>query len=255
MIANRRFRLACLTVLLLSAVFFSVVLYIPQFLEKILDYSVLEAGAGMLPMMAFFALTSFIAGPLYNRIGMRVVVGVGTGMIFAGMLLLGLLISPTSGLGSLIPGLIVLGIGVGLFYPSITTAAVTALDASRASLAGGIVYMFQIAGGAVGLGAATTLFTLRSEHVLDRDASQAGVALTDHQQAVLHGDLAGTDAAAEALTQLPTGAADEITRIVRDSFASGVQTSFRVIAAVALVGFLVAVLGLARTEDPDVAPQ
>ena len=254
-IANRRFRLACLTVLLLSAVFFSVVLYIPQFLEKILDYSVLEAGAGMLPMMAFFALTSFIAGPLYNRIGMRVVVGVGTGMIFAGMLLLGLLMSPTSGLGSLIPGLIVLGIGVGLFYPSITTAAVTALDASRASLAGGIVYMFQIAGGAVGLGAATTLFTFRSEHVLDRDAaSQAGVALTDHQQAVLHGDLAGTDAAAEALTQLPTGAADEITRIVRDSFAGGVQTSFRVIAAVALVGFLVAVFGLARTEDPEVAP-
>lgn len=47
--------------------------------------------------------------------------------------------------------MIVLGVGVGLFYSSITTVAVTALDPSQSSLAGGIVYMCQIAGGAVGL--------------------------------------------------------------------------------------------------------
>ena len=52
----------------------------------------------------------------------------------------------------LIPGLVLVGIGAGFFYPSITTAAVTMLDASRSSLAGGITYMFQIAGGAIGLG-------------------------------------------------------------------------------------------------------
>ena len=46
---------------------------------------------------------------------------------------------------------------IGQFYSSITTATVTALDASRASLAGGIVYMFQIAGGSIGLGLNTAL--------------------------------------------------------------------------------------------------
>jgi hypothetical protein len=40
----------------------------------------------------------------------------------------------------------VLGLGIGLFYSSITTAAVTSLDASRSSPAGGIVYMCQVAG-------------------------------------------------------------------------------------------------------------
>ena len=53
--------------------------------------------------------------------------------------------------------MVVLGIGVGLFYSSITTSAVTALDPSQSSLAGGIVYMCQIAGGAVGLGFNTAI--------------------------------------------------------------------------------------------------
>ena len=57
----------------------------------------------------------------------------------------------------LVLGMVVLGIGVGLFYSSITTAAITALDPSQASLAGAIVYMFQIAGGSIGVGFNTAI--------------------------------------------------------------------------------------------------
>jgi MFS family permease len=255
-IANRLFRTACVVVLLLSAVFFSAVLYIPQFFEKILGYSAVEAGLGMLPMMASFALTSFIAGPLYDRIGMRAAIGIGTGLIALGQILLAIAIGPGAGLGSLIPGLIVVGTGCGMFYPSVTTAAVTALDEARASLAGGIVYMFQIAGGAVGLGISTAIFTSSSESKLGGDVSAlpGSLELTAHQQAVLHGDLAGTDAAASALAQLPSSAVTEVKRIVADSFASGVQTSFRVVAGVAIVGFLIALFGIGRTPDPEAEP-
>ena len=55
-----------------------------------------------------------------------------------------------------------LGIGVGLFYSSATTIGVTAVDESRSSLAGGIIYMFQVAGGSVGLALTTTLFASAS---------------------------------------------------------------------------------------------
>ena len=80
-------------------------------------------------------------------------------MIALGAVLLALMIGPDAGFEDLAPGLLAVGIGCGMFYPSVTTAAVTALDAARASLAGGIVYMFQIAGGAVGLGISTAIFT------------------------------------------------------------------------------------------------
>jgi hypothetical protein len=70
---------------------------------------------------------------------------------------------------------------------------------------------------------------------------------------VLHGDLAGTDAAAAALSELPTGAADTIRSIVGESFVLGVQTSFRVVAAIALAGLVIAVL-FVRPGPPTAGP-
>jgi EmrB/QacA subfamily drug resistance transporter len=155
---NRVFAASCLATLLMSAIFFSALLYVPQFFEKQLGYSPLGAGAGLLPLMGVFAVTSFVAGSLYNRVGGRVVVAAGAACLGVGILLLSFLDADTT-YGGLVPGMIVLGVGVGLFYSAITTIAVTALDPSRSSLAGGLVYMCQIAGGAVGLGLNTALVT------------------------------------------------------------------------------------------------
>jgi EmrB/QacA subfamily drug resistance transporter len=153
---NRVFTAANVAVLLMSAIFFSALLYLPQFFTVVLGYSALESGAGLLPMMGVFAATSFVAGSLYERLGAKLIVSVGAGFLGAGMLILSML-DIDSSYGSLVPGMVVLGIGVGLFYSSVTTSAVTALDPSRASLAGGIVYMCQIAGGAIGLGLNTAI--------------------------------------------------------------------------------------------------
>ena len=61
--------------------------------------------------------------------------------------------------------MVVLGIGIGSFYPTATTAGVTSVDESQTSLAGGIVYMFQIAGGSIGLGLTTTVFSSQASFV------------------------------------------------------------------------------------------
>ncbi len=155
---NARFVAVCATVLLMSAVFFSVLLYVPQFLTKVLHFSPLEAGAGLLPMMLLYACVSFAAGPLYNRLGPKIVVSAGSLLMAVGMGLLSRLDAGDQ-FSALVPGLAILGVGVGLFYSSVTTAGVTALDASRSSLAGGIVYMCQIAGGSIGLGLNTAIVT------------------------------------------------------------------------------------------------
>src|SRR5919108_5624906 len=83
-IRNTEFRSACLTVLLMSAVFFATVLYAPQFMEKILDYSALEAGVGMVPMLGVFTIVSFAAGPVYQRVGAKPTITAGGGGPAAG---------------------------------------------------------------------------------------------------------------------------------------------------------------------------
>jgi EmrB/QacA subfamily drug resistance transporter len=155
---NESFTASCIAILFMSATFFAALLYLPQFMEKQLGYSPLEAGVGMLPFLATFALVSFVAGPLYNRLGAKTLVVVGAACITVAPFLFSLA-DEGSGYDSLIVGMVVLGIGIGSFYPTATTAGVTSVDESQTSLAGGIIYMFQIAGGSIGLGLTTTIFS------------------------------------------------------------------------------------------------
>ncbi|HSS41285.1 MAG TPA: MFS transporter [Solirubrobacterales bacterium] len=155
---NESFTASCIAILFMSATFFASLLYLPQFMEKQLGYSPLEAGVGMLPFLATFGLVSFIAGPLYNRLGAKVLAVFGAACItIAPFLFSG--VDAGSGYDSLVVGMLVLGLGIGSFYPTATTAGVTSVDESQTSLAGGIVYMFQIAGGSIGLGLTTTVFS------------------------------------------------------------------------------------------------
>jgi EmrB/QacA subfamily drug resistance transporter len=162
--ANESFRSSCLAILLMSATFFAALLYLPQFMQHQLGYSPLEAGLGMLPFLAVFASVSFVAGPLYERLGAKLLASVGALCIAVAPFIFSL-VGNRSSYGSLIAGMVVLGIGIGSFYPTATTAGVTSVDESQTSLAGGIVYMFQIAGGSIGLGLTTTVFSSQASFV------------------------------------------------------------------------------------------
>jgi MFS family permease len=243
---NAGFRSACLTVLMMSAVFFATILYAPQFMENILGYSALGAGAGMVPMLGTFAIVSFLAGPAYNRIGPKVAVGIGALGLTVGPFLLSL-VQTGSGYGLLAAGLVATGIGAGFFYPSVTTAGVTALDPSRTSLAGGLVYMFQIAGGAIGLGVTTTIFTITSENRLSDRVHAVGAHVTDQQVSVMHGLLAGTDAGRAAFDRLPGAVQSKVSEFVHTSFVHGIQSGFRYCAIVAVIGLAISILFVGGT--------
>jgi len=163
---NESFRASCFAILFMSATFFAALLYLPQFMEKHLGYSPLEAGVGLLPFLGVFALVSFVAGPLYERVGAKRLVVFGSACITLAPFLFSQ-VGEGSSYGSLVVGMVVLGVGVGSFYPTATTAGVTSVDESQTSLAGGIIYMFQIAGGSIGLGLTTTVFSASEPPFVD----------------------------------------------------------------------------------------
>jgi EmrB/QacA subfamily drug resistance transporter len=162
-ITNESFAASCVAILFMSAVFFGALFYLPQYMLKEFGYTAFEAGFGLLPFMAVFAATSFVSGPLYNRLGAKPIVTAGAAGIAAGPFVISLGISSGGEYTSLIPGMVVLGLGVGLFYSSATTSGVTSVAESRTSLAGGIIYMCQVAGGSAGLALTTTVFASQSD--------------------------------------------------------------------------------------------
>jgi EmrB/QacA subfamily drug resistance transporter len=158
---NRDFIGALGTVVFVSAIYFAVLVFIPQYLQNELDWSALSAGAGLLPLMLTFAVVSFAAGPVYNVLGARPVVVTGAVCLTVGVFLLALNVGGSY--PPLVPGLVIVGVGVGMFFSAITTAAVTAVDADDSSLAGGIIYMGNVAGGSIGIGLNTAIVLAASE--------------------------------------------------------------------------------------------
>jgi len=231
---NREFSSACVAVLLLSSIFFSAIVYLPEFMQKILGYSAFKAGLGLLPMMLAFAFLSFVSGTLYERFGAKPVIAVGAAFMTAGALFLSFF-EPGAGFGFIVPAMILLGIGLGLFISSVTTAGVTALDPGQASLAGGVIYLFQIAGGSIGLGLVTVIFISTANGGIH--AADVADRLGNAQEHALLGVLAGTGSAQQVVQQFPH-MATEFEAIVRQAFAAAMQVSFRVVAGFGALGFL-----------------
>ena len=242
-IENRPFLAACLAVLSMSAVFFASLFFLPQFFEKVLGESTFTSGAMLLPMVGTFAVMSFAETWLINRIGMKAVVVSGATCLFVGTVMLVLLLDQSSGFSSLVPGMVVLGAGVGLFYSSVTTAALTSMDSSRSGLAGGVLYMFQIGGGAVGLALSTTIFLGASSNEIEKGANELGVTLSSGELVDVQGVLVGTETSQELIAAYPSQAS-QLTDIVRDAFVTGMRWTFAFDGLLTAIGLMIVVFAV-----------
>lgn len=179
---NGKFMKYCITISVLAPTFFLIFLYIPQYLEKFLGFSPIEAGAGIVPTVITFAIMSPFAGKVFNALGARI--SIFLGMLITAIGTFGLVLFGFQGtyIHLVLPCLIC-GIGIGIALACINTAAVGSVDESRASLAGGLTMLFQMGGAALGIAIVTTIFVDTSANeLLSRiselgiDVSQSGIA-------------------------------------------------------------------------------
>jgi len=121
-----------------------------RYLQSILGHSALDAGIMLLPLFVPLAVLSPLAGRLTARHGPRPVLLAGAVLAAAGQLCL-LFVSPTSSYPRLIPALIGVGLGVGLFTAPIVATAIRAVPAERSGLASGINNTARQTGTALGV--------------------------------------------------------------------------------------------------------
>lgn len=191
--------------------------------------------------MLVYALFSFIQGTLYKNLGPKLVVTIGSICVVIGVFLLTQIPQEFS-YYSLILGMVVIGLGMGLFLSPNMTAAISSVDPSRSSLAGGLILMFQIAGGAMGLGLTTTFFVSASHSALNSDFAKIGLNLSPQELNLVEEVLSGTKSSQELLGQFGYENISRITSSVHDAFVSGIKSGFLLDAALAFIGFLIVFL-------------
>jgi EmrB/QacA subfamily drug resistance transporter len=147
---NRSFTGANIVAMLVSLGMFGVFFYVSLYIQNILGFTPTQAGAAFLPMTILIILVAPIAGKWSDRIGSRWLMG-------AGMTLLGisLLLYQRVGLEStfwtLLPSMLLGGIGMALTMSPMTAAAMRAVPVDKAGVGSGVLNSFRQLGGAIGI--------------------------------------------------------------------------------------------------------
>jgi len=236
---NRHFMLALVANGLCVPSIFLLFLYVPQYLNKVLDWPILTASIGALPLMASISVLSLLSGRLYNRIGPRRLLISGYCLTAAGSFAV-ILISPGWGYLGLLPALLLTGIGGGLCVGPAGSAAVGAADPSRASLAGALSFMVHLSLGAIGVAGGTAILYALSSAKLQQGIATLGVTLSAADQLTLNAAAPGAAATRKILMSLSTPVADQITAAVRDAFTFGLHRAYWLPLTLTVIGIFVA---------------
>ncbi|HEX2341833.1 MAG TPA: MFS transporter [Vicinamibacterales bacterium] len=107
-------------------------------LQQVVGYSPLQAGLAMLPITAIMLALSARAGLLAERIGPRLPMTVGPLSLAAGLMLLSGVQEGATYLRTVLPGVIVFGLGLTLTVAPLTATVLAAADARHAGIASGV---------------------------------------------------------------------------------------------------------------------
>ena len=148
--AHRSFRIGNLGTLLFALAFFSLILGNVLFLTSIWGYTVLQAGAATLPGPLLSTVFAGPAGRLADRFGHRAVIVPGTVVFAAGVWVLRSAGAEPDWLGLWLPGACLTGIGIGLAFPTLGSAAVRDVPDDRFATASAVNAAFRQVGAVLG---------------------------------------------------------------------------------------------------------
>jgi EmrB/QacA subfamily drug resistance transporter len=141
---------ANLVILLVALAMFGVFFFVSLYMQNILGFSAVQAGAAFLPMTVLIILIAPLAGRTTDRIGSR-------WLMTAGMILVGVQLLYLSRLGlgatfwNLLPGLLVGGVGMALTMTPSAAAAVRGVPVDKAGVGSAVLNAFRQVGGSLGI--------------------------------------------------------------------------------------------------------
>jgi EmrB/QacA subfamily drug resistance transporter len=180
---------ADLTQLIAFAGFFSLLFFTTLYMQEVLHYSPLKAGAAYLPITAGFAVAGGVASQLITRIGTRPVVVTGCLVAAAGIYYVSRVPLHASYVSDLLPGFLVMSLGAGSVFVSIAAAANAGVPPDKAGLAAGLLNASQQVGSALGLAILSVLAINRTTELVAGHAPHIVAADAGYHRALLVGSV------------------------------------------------------------------
>jgi EmrB/QacA subfamily drug resistance transporter len=222
----------------LSISAFAGLIYVSIWLQTVLGLGAISAGLVTLPLSGVAFVVAGGLGRVLHGLSARWTVGGGLVVIGIGdLLMLGL--DGGSGWASVLPGLAVLGVGVGIATPTVVAAAMGAVPRERGGMAAGAVNTGRQLGLAMGIGVLGSIFSARVDSLLPGGADLA------------HGVTSGASAA--VLAAAPAGSRAALDASIHAAVGGALGTVFLVAGLVGVVGGVAVTLLLGeRAAEPVV---
>jgi len=217
------------------AFFFFIALY----MQNVLDYSPLGAGARFLPATIVIMFLGPISGRLTDSIGPRPLITGGL-LVVAASLLWQSFIGVDTGYAFLAPAFLLMGVGMAFVMSPMSTAAMNAVDRSKAGVASGVLSMSRMVGGSFGVAAMGALVIGLGRRELDR--------LLPALPAARREELS------EALAAGGASVGGDVGRAMNEAFVTALGTGLKVSAAFAAVGAVVCWLLISPTVSAAETP-
>jgi EmrB/QacA subfamily drug resistance transporter len=169
--------------------FFSMFFYATLYMQEVLGYSPLRAGIAYLPITAGFALAGGTASQLITRIGTRPVVIAGCLIAAAGIYWVSRVPLHGSYASDLLPGFLVMSLGAGSVFVSVTAAANAGVPPDKAGVAAGLLNSSQQVGSALGLAVLSAVAITRTGKLIAAGTSHVVASDAGYHQALLTGSI------------------------------------------------------------------
>jgi EmrB/QacA subfamily drug resistance transporter len=181
------------------------------YMQRVLGYDALEIGLAFLPVTLIMGTLSVrYSEPLIMRFGARTTLIPGMVLIAIGLALFTQ--APVNGgyVAHVLPVMVLLGLGIGVCFPALMTLAMSGATQADAGLASGLVNTSAQVGGALGLAVLATLSTTRSNDLIHAGKATASALTSGYHLAFVVGAGLVVAAIVVALTVLqPAERAEE----------------------------------------------
>jgi EmrB/QacA subfamily drug resistance transporter len=161
--------------------FFFVSLYI----QNVLHYSPVATGLCFLPVPIIIGVISYYAPVLLMRFGYKPLIVIGTALSTLGVFLMSLAGGQASYATQLLPTFVLLGVGFGISFVSITVAATSGVPVQEAGIASGLINTSQQVGAALGLAVLAVVASATTKASLAAGKSLSAASVLGYQRAFL----------------------------------------------------------------------